>query len=446
MQTSQNSKDKKPKGRPKRNVEDQGVENLVSKCWSFTWNNFPADYRDQFTNNTFLKERMIYFVSGEEVAPDTGTPHLQGYIKLKASTTLFKMRLMFPGIHFQKSYKNELANSRYCKKDGTNIFELGTLDVKQGRRTDLNDLLESVKRGESMRLMMSRLTATTQIQYVERLMKYYEPPRKWTDDFEFIWIYGPTECGKTRDVLTTMCKREYELGDVYVTMSNGQWWDGYDRHPVVLIDDFRSSFCTFSELLQICQPVEKKIQIKGSARQLVANKIIVTTCKSPLEVYQGVDENRDQLYRRITKVMRYTKEGVVDETLDMKTIVSHIRLKSQRENNTNCISLMDQYKNTIIDEESDILIHEERKRQQVRDSMVPKGFVVNEETQNKLREYDRQFRDIQEGVAASVIDSRLACARADAIIEDSSSTRKKIKKSMFKKKLVLDSPVDFFKD
>lgn len=47
----------------------------ASRCrsWCFTWNNYPAAYQpvlDQLD--------VRYLCVGEEIAPGTGTPHLQG--------------------------------------------------------------------------------------------------------------------------------------------------------------------------------------------------------------------------------------------------------------------------------------------------------------------------------------------------------------------------------
>lgn len=45
--------------------------------WCFTVNN----YRREDIKNLLESEHLDYVIIGEETAPETGTPHLQGYLK-----------------------------------------------------------------------------------------------------------------------------------------------------------------------------------------------------------------------------------------------------------------------------------------------------------------------------------------------------------------------------
>lgn len=47
--------------------------NRRSRGWCFTWNNYPPNYR-------LLLDAINcrYIIAGQELAPNTGTPHLQG--------------------------------------------------------------------------------------------------------------------------------------------------------------------------------------------------------------------------------------------------------------------------------------------------------------------------------------------------------------------------------
>lgn len=44
---------------------------------------------------------MKYAVWQEEIAPQTGTPHLQGYLCLAAATTLKGIKKILPGAHWE---------------------------------------------------------------------------------------------------------------------------------------------------------------------------------------------------------------------------------------------------------------------------------------------------------------------------------------------------------
>lgn len=67
--------------------------NRQSRKWIFTWNNYPPNYR------TILDAiECRYICWGEEVAPTTGTPHLQGFIAFSNSgKRLNGVRQLLPG-------------------------------------------------------------------------------------------------------------------------------------------------------------------------------------------------------------------------------------------------------------------------------------------------------------------------------------------------------------
>lgn len=87
--------------------------NAVSKSWAFTKNNYGDDDITFFTT----WGEFAYMVFGREVAPTTGTPHLQGYFTLKKAVRGSYLKRTLPqGTHFEASRKSLLANSRYCTK------------------------------------------------------------------------------------------------------------------------------------------------------------------------------------------------------------------------------------------------------------------------------------------------------------------------------------------
>lgn len=65
-----------------------------SRRYAFTSNNYVVD--DCGTPILFAavscEPRITFFVCGMEVAPTTGTPHLQGYLELKSPATMAQMQ------------------------------------------------------------------------------------------------------------------------------------------------------------------------------------------------------------------------------------------------------------------------------------------------------------------------------------------------------------------
>ena len=120
-------------------------------------------------------------------------------------------------------------------------------------------------------------------------------------------FHGPSGSGKTRSA-------NEEMPNAYTKTGPQKWWDGYDGHEDVIMDDLRSSHIEFTELLMILDRYEKRIECKGGSRQLRAKRIIVTSIFSPEEMYKGMQERAthhepmEQLLRRIDVTQKFGSE------------------------------------------------------------------------------------------------------------------------------------------
>ena len=116
---------------------------------------------------------------------------------------------------------------------------------------------------------------------------------------EVFWFYGPTGTGKSREAAAQAPEAFYKMG-------GNKWWDGYDNHEAVIIDDYRRDLCTFSELLRMLDRYPYRLEVKGGSCEFVARRIYITTPKSPEGTWEGrSDEDIAQLTRRITRVTHF---------------------------------------------------------------------------------------------------------------------------------------------
>jgi hypothetical protein len=126
----------------------------------------------------------------------------------------------------------------------------------------------------------------------------YGVKRSWRPDV--YWFYGPTGVGKTREA--------YRLApDAYFTTATLQWWDGYDGHEDVIVDDFRSSFCKLEYLLRLLDRYPFQVAIKGGHRQFLAKRIFITSAFSPSQLFSDGGDNVNQLLRRIKEVRHFSQ-------------------------------------------------------------------------------------------------------------------------------------------
>jgi len=263
------------------------------------------------------------------------TPHLQCYIQLDKQIRLTTIRKKIPKAHIEEANSTPENNIEYCKKEG-DFQEFG--DKKHaGKRTDLDEMRQ-LALTEGMRAV-TRTANYPQIKTVENFMSYNEEPRKWKPTV--FWIYGETGVGKSRlarhilqgttnttdpDIFLLHPVLSTDDPDPYTKSDSSKWWNGYDAHPNVIIDDFRPSWWTFTYFLSLLDRYECRVEIKGNVRQFKARNIVITSLLSP-EVYYGkkrfkystsqTDEPREpheQLLRRIDELIEleyYREEGKI---------------------------------------------------------------------------------------------------------------------------------------
>ena len=142
-----------------------------------------------------------------------------------------------------------------------------------------------------------------QIRIAEKYLTYCEEPRNWVPNV--YWLYGPSGAGKSKRA-REICKE-----DVYCKNNGTKWWDGYDNHEYVIIDDFRDSWWPITYMLALLDRYEFLVEYKGGYRQFRAKTIVVTSINHPDSMYANTGECRNQLARRLTSVTDVSEVGGV---------------------------------------------------------------------------------------------------------------------------------------
>lgn len=112
-----------------------------------------------------------------------------------------------------------------------------------------------------------------------------------------IWVVGPPGAGKSRWVYDT-----FGSSNVYNAPATLNWFDGYQQQRVLLLDDFRDDWpgSSWSYFLRLLDRYPMKIPRKGGFRELNSPYIVITSVLHPNQFFTKIQENRFQLYRRIT--------------------------------------------------------------------------------------------------------------------------------------------------
>ncbi len=260
----------------------------------------------------FDPEEMSYLIYQEE-HPEGGTYHLQGYCEFHRQISINPAKALLGGatVHLEPRRGTQLQAITYCKKDDSRVpytvpYEDGTPRT-QGKRVDLDSFKELVMGGASQRDLLDE-----HLGIIARYPKFYQTltlmnrPSRTTDLVVTLHI-GETGLGKTRAVMD-------EFGDdpafYLAPLSNGTLWlDGYDRHGVVLLDDFggATSHVSLCFVLRLLDRYPVLVPTKGGHTWWLPDAVHVTTNLLPKTWYKW--ENRGEQYkalaRRFHKVFEY---------------------------------------------------------------------------------------------------------------------------------------------
>lgn len=185
-----------------------------------------------------------YLVYGEETAPTTGTPHLQGYVELNKRMTINALRKQIPNAHLEKRCGTAQQASAYCKKDG-NYTERGTLS-QQGKRVDIEKLHADIKAGASDQELWAN-HFTLMLRYHKSVSQFRSVLNAPTfaasyslDDFKTAptleWnkaniVWGPSDSGKT-----TFALAHFKNPLLVSHMDDLQTFDS-NNHDGIVFDD-----------------------------------------------------------------------------------------------------------------------------------------------------------------------------------------------------------------
>jgi len=257
-------------------ITNQMSTDTRSKQWVFTWNNYT-----DLEYESLAAVDCVYMVVGKEVAPETGTQHLQGYIVLKSLKSLKQMKkLMTDAVHWDIAHGNASQNFGYCSKDG-DFVEYGERPANPGRKKGeqadkWKKVLEAARAGEEQE--------DPQVEFLHgKTCKWHREQallkRQCSDtEDKHLWYWGETGTGKSR-------KAREENPDAYLKMCN-KWWDGYEDHEVVLIEDFDQAHSVLGHHMKIWSDRYPFLaEIKGGSRKIRPRLVIVTSNWHPRDIW-----------------------------------------------------------------------------------------------------------------------------------------------------------------
>jgi hypothetical protein len=278
-----------------------------SRAFQFTINNYTKKELSQIVKVLDSSDEHQYCCYGLEIAPETKTKHIQGYIYFKNPKTYKGFQKYFNiqrkakllKFHVEPAFASVEKNQEYTRKEG-DWYEYGE-PPKQGSRTDLKILKERVFSDpkSSSLIIENEDLSYQQVKYVELVQKYAFKHRNPENPPRVFWVWGESGTGKTKKVFD-----DFGPENVYSVTDFNWLGEGYKQQEVYLIDDFRHHDIKFNTLLKMLDRYPFTLSVKGSSIPLNSPTIIITSNQSIRNTFGGklnVFEDLEQLERRVNE-------------------------------------------------------------------------------------------------------------------------------------------------
>jgi hypothetical protein len=276
-----------------------------NRSWCFTINN---PLQEDLESLYAMTDHVKFGIAGQETGAE-GTVHLQGYVQFTSGKTLSAVSTLLPRAHLEVAKGTAQQNYVYCTKDGEIVWEDGSLPTDGGAEGAAAEKNRWAKAKEQA--MAGDFDAIDPQIYwahystMKRIYKDHQPTPADADGTTGHWYYGAAGAGKSRAARAN-------FPGAYLKMCN-KWWDGYQGQPDVIIDDVDTGHAVLGHHLKIWGDRYAFIaEMKGEARQIRPQNIVVTSQYHPTHIWQD-EETRAAILRRY-KVTKFSVMEVVDNT------------------------------------------------------------------------------------------------------------------------------------
>jgi len=275
--------------------------NKAARRWRWTYNN-PGE----ISHLTCANLGCEYLCYGKELAPSTGTPHLQGYTVWKnprrRKDLMKKLKVSWCGTA-DMSFK---SNKDYCSKGGEfheegvppkEVADVQAANAAVGKAywADLKSKAIANKLDEIDPKSYCQLYSTLKCIAKDHMVR----PSDGTD-MTGIWYVGPAGSGKSRNARLT-------FPDFYDKLPN-KWWCGYNGQDTAIIDDVGIFHVALGDYLKRWgDRYAFTAETKGSAISIRPKNVVVTSQYRIEDIWSDV-ETREALNRRF-KVINFPVEG-----------------------------------------------------------------------------------------------------------------------------------------
>jgi hypothetical protein len=268
--------------------------------WCFTLNNYNPQDEENIQN--VIASFARYIVYGREVAPETGTPHLQGYVYFNNARQRKAVARLLPRARLDVANGSGKQNRDYCTKEG-NFYEHGDMPIDKTEARMRGGQANAARYANAVQLARNGDMDTIResdpqmfLIHGARLESMYAPEaRPLEGNLQHEWWVGPSGSGKSRLL--------WEIYPKHFAKALNKWWDGYRHQDVVAIEEWSpKNDLTASSLKKWADRYPFPGEIKGGCLQgLRPKKIIVLSNYTPQQCFLN-QEDLGPILRRFTVI------------------------------------------------------------------------------------------------------------------------------------------------
>lgn len=260
--------------------------------FAFTWNNYHlVDNWQEILIVAVQNLGANYIIAAHEIAPTTGTPHLQGYVQLDKKRYFTTVVKFLPGSHITPVMGSSQDNVTYCNKVDTNPIEWGTIrSIARGRAKQAADWEFLIRKCEEGDLQYIRDHHPREYLIYFNTWKKIQVEHMKPEAKErlCIWLYGKPRVGKSR-----YCHSRWP--DAYWKNAN-KWWDGYRGEDVVVLDDLGTDHLA-EYLKRWADRYKVTAEVKSSSVTLDYDVFVVTSNFHPDQLFAQAPPATQQAIR-----------------------------------------------------------------------------------------------------------------------------------------------------
>lgn len=280
--------------------------------WIFTINNYTDD---DIENLKRCIDRTTTLYAAKEIAPTTGTPHIQGFLTLRNSmrragvSKLLNKKPYLKAGRGGKKYNYDyiikgLQTNGEPKEFSEVVINHDCGDA--GTRNDIRDAVElAIRHGIKRAATELPATFAKYSKGIERTVQIQRSPDPRAEPPRVYWLFGPKGIGKTR----FSYDREEDPRKVFIGDMWPQWFDGVMDHNWFIIDELDKRDFRVWQLLRILDRYPFTAPVKGSTIEFNVPNIVITSTAHPNGVIPDPSD-WSQVERRITYIG--TKDNLDD--------------------------------------------------------------------------------------------------------------------------------------